>query len=90
MGKRKGFLEIDRQQAPTRAVDDRVRDWREVYLPYPTRDIRAQGARCMDCGIPFCHEGCPLGNINSRLERPGLSGKVARRDRASPQDQQLP
>ena len=63
MGKRRGFLEIDRQKAPSRPVDERVQDWREVYLPYPTPDIRAQGARCMDCGIPFCHEGCPLGNV---------------------------
>jgi len=63
MGKRRGFLEVERQAAPTRPVEERVHDWREVYLPYATRDIRAQGARCMDCGIPFCHEGCPLGNV---------------------------
>ena len=42
---------------------ERLRDWREVYLPYPEEDLRRQGARCMDCGIPFCHQGCPLGNI---------------------------
>lgn len=63
MGKRRGFLEVERQTAPTRPVEERVQDWREVYLPYATSDIRAQGARCMDCGIPFCHEGCPLGNV---------------------------
>ena len=63
MGKLKGFLEIERQPAPTRPVAQRVRDWREVYLPYGTADLRAQGARCMDCGIPFCHQGCPLGNL---------------------------
>ena len=63
MGKRRGFLEIDRRKAPSRPVGERVQDWREVYLPYATPDIRAQGARCMDCGIPFCHEGCPLGNV---------------------------
>ena len=63
MGKLKGFLEIDRQKAPARPVRERVHDWREVYLPYPTDDLRSQGARCMDCGIPFCHEGCPLGNL---------------------------
>jgi glutamate synthase (NADPH/NADH) small chain len=44
-------------------VAERLRDWREVYLPYPEEDLRRQGARCMDCGIPFCHQGCPLGNI---------------------------
>ena len=63
MGKLKGFIEIERQKAPTRPVDERLRDWREVYLPYRTSDLRAQGARCMDCGIPFCHQGCPLGNL---------------------------
>ena len=63
MGKLKGFLEIERQKAPTRKVAERVSDWSEVYLPYKAADLRNQGARCMDCGIPFCHEGCPLGNL---------------------------
>ena len=63
MGKLKGFLEIERRKAATRDVAERLQDWREVYLPYATPDLRAQGARCMDCGIPFCHEGCPLGNL---------------------------
>ena len=63
MGKLKGFLEIDRQKPPARPVSERVHDWREVYLPYRADDLRGQGARCMDCGIPFCHEGCPLGNL---------------------------
>lgn len=63
MGKLKGFIEIERQKAPTRPIEERVQDWREVYLPYATPDLRQQGARCMDCGIPFCHQGCPLGNV---------------------------
>lgn len=63
MGKLKGFIEIERQKPPARPVDERVKDWREVYLPYEASDLRDQGARCMDCGIPFCHEGCPLGNV---------------------------
>ena len=63
MGKLKGFIEIDRQRRPSRPVDERLHDWQEGYLPYATEDLRAQGARCMDCGIPFCHEGCPLGNL---------------------------
>lgn len=63
MGKLKGFIEIDRQKQPARAVEERLRDWQEVYLPYPASDLQAQGARCMDCGIPFCHQGCPLGNL---------------------------
>ena len=63
MGSMKGFLEIDRQTATTRPVEERLADWNEVYLPHRTPDLRAQGARCMDCGIPFCHQGCPLGNL---------------------------
>ena len=63
MGKLKGFIEIERQKAPQRPVAQRVRDWQEVYLPYATGELRDQGARCMDCGIPFCHQGCPLGNL---------------------------
>ena len=63
MGKLTGFLEIQRKKQPTRPVQERIRDWQEVYLPYAVEDLRAQGARCMDCGIPFCHQGCPLGNL---------------------------
>src|SRR5262245_3901824 len=63
MGKPTGFIEIKRKKHPTRPVAERIRDWREVYLPYPVEDLRDQGARCMDCGIPFCHNGCPLGNL---------------------------
>ena len=63
MGKPTGFIEIARKKQPTRPVADRVRDWREVYLPYGEETLREQGARCMDCGIPFCHQGCPLGNL---------------------------
>ena len=63
MGNLRGFIEIDRQTQPARAVQERVHDWREVYLPQATANLRAQGARCMDCGIPFCHQGCPLGNL---------------------------
>ena len=63
MGKLKGFLEIERQKPPSRPVDERLQDWHEVYLRHATPDLQAQGARCMDCGIPFCHQGCPLGNL---------------------------
>jgi glutamate synthase (NADPH/NADH) small chain len=63
MGKPTGFIEIHRKKHPTRPVDERVTDWREVYLPYPKGVLEAQGGRCMDCGIPFCHQGCPLGNL---------------------------
>jgi glutamate synthase (NADPH/NADH) small chain len=63
VGKVTGFLEIKRKKWPTRPVDERLRDWKEVYLPFPADELKKQAARCMDCGIPFCHQGCPLGNI---------------------------
>ena len=63
MGKITGFLEIQRQKPPSRPVAERVHDWREVPLPYDRAVLRDQTARCMDCGIPFCHQGCPLGNL---------------------------
>jgi len=63
VGKVTGFLEIKRKKWPTRPVSDRLHDWKEVYLPYPDPDLKSQAARCMDCGIPFCHQGCPLGNL---------------------------
>src|SRR5687767_4661972 len=63
MGRPDGFIQIHRKKHPTRPVDQRLKDWREVYLPYPVVDLQDQGARCMDCGIPFCHQGCPLGNL---------------------------
>jgi glutamate synthase (NADPH/NADH) small chain len=63
MGKPTGFIEIHRKKHPTRPVEERIHDWFEVYLPFPTGELEMQGARCMDCGIPFCHEGCPLGNL---------------------------
>ena len=63
MGKTTGFIEIARKKHPTRPVSERIYDWQEVYLPYPEAGLKDQAARCMDCGIPFCHSGCPLGNL---------------------------
>ena len=63
MGKVTGFIEFDRLKHPARPVQERIRDWREIYLPYPDEALRSQGARCMDCSIPFCHQACPLGNL---------------------------
>ena len=63
MGKVTGFLENARAKHPARPVVERLRDWREVYVPYPETALTNQAARCMDCGIPFCHHGCPLGNV---------------------------
>lgn len=63
MGKPTGFMEYKRETPPRRAVDERLHDWHEVYQPFPELKLMEQGARCMDCGVPFCHTGCPLGNI---------------------------
>jgi glutamate synthase (NADPH/NADH) small chain len=63
VGKATGFLEIGRKKPPARPVPERIRDWREVLLPYPKEQLAQQAARCMDCGVPFCHQGCPLGNL---------------------------
>ncbi len=63
MGKPTGFMEIPRETPTRRPIPERVNDYLEVYNPFPEDKLRAQGARCMDCGIPFCHQGCPLGNL---------------------------
>ena len=63
MGKPTGFVEFGRKLPQRRPVPVRLRDWHEVYEEFPEAEARDQGARCMDCGIPFCHEGCPLGNL---------------------------
>jgi glutamate synthase (NADPH) small chain len=63
MGRVTGFMEFPREVAQRRPTVDRVNDWQEVYLPFPEEKLRTQGARCMDCGVPFCHNGCPLNNI---------------------------
>jgi glutamate synthase (NADPH/NADH) small chain len=63
MGKVTGFLEIDREQPTRRKPEERLKDWFEIYNPFPEEKQREQGARCMDCGVPFCHTGCPVNNI---------------------------
>ncbi|MEK7223597.1 MAG: glutamate synthase subunit beta, partial [Pseudomonadota bacterium] len=63
MGKITGFIEFHRAKQLYRPVAERVRDWKQVMRPFPEDELKKQGARCMDCGIPFCHQGCPLGNI---------------------------
>lgn len=63
MGKPTGFLDYARETPARRPVPLRVRDWREVYEPFPTPKVVEQAARCMDCGIPFCNNGCPLANL---------------------------
>ncbi|RAV31886.1 glutamate synthase subunit beta [Corynebacterium heidelbergense] len=59
----KGFMKYDRQGAATRPVRLRLLDWNEVYEEFSDDKVQVQASRCMDCGIPFCHDGCPLGNI---------------------------
>jgi glutamate synthase (NADPH) small chain len=63
VGKPTGFLEFGRELPRRRPVPVRLRDWKEVYEPFTPEATEQQGARCMDCGIAFCHEGCPLGNL---------------------------
>ena len=63
MGKTTGFLEYSRELPQRRAPADRINDWFEVYQDFDEAKVRTQGARCMDCGVPFCHTGCPLNNV---------------------------
>jgi glutamate synthase (NADPH/NADH) small chain len=64
MGDPKGFLKITERELPAhRPVDVRIQDWREVYADFDRGTVTRQASRCMDCGIPFCHNGCPLGNL---------------------------
>lgn len=63
MGKITGFIEFDRIDEKNKAVEERLKDFKEFTLPLDTKEQERQGARCMDCGIPFCHSGCPLGNL---------------------------
>ncbi|MGH9375833.1 MAG: glutamate synthase, partial [Terriglobia bacterium] len=60
MGKITGFKEFTRETPLRRPVEERVNDSLEVYQPFPQEKVRMQAARCMDCGIPFCHTGCPV------------------------------
>ncbi len=63
MGDPRGFIKHDRLLPDRRAVPVRLRDWKEVYEPFPEDSLQTQASRCMDCGIPFCNHGCPLGNL---------------------------
>jgi glutamate synthase (NADPH) small chain len=63
MGETSGFMKHERELPKRRPIPVRIMDWQEVYEDFPPDKVRTQGARCMDCGIPFCHTGCPLGNL---------------------------
>lgn len=63
MGKVTGFLEYNRQEETSLPVEERIKNYKEFTIPLSSSNLQDQGARCMDCGIPFCHSGCPLGNF---------------------------
>ena len=63
MGKPTGFMEIPRHDRTYAPVQERIQHYREFVQPLPETELRQQGARCMDCGIPYCHQGCPVNNI---------------------------
>jgi glutamate synthase (NADPH/NADH) small chain len=63
MGLPTGFLEIARQDRPYETVESRLKTWKEFVLPLAADEVGKQGARCMDCGVPFCHNGCPVNNL---------------------------
>jgi glutamate synthase (NADPH/NADH) small chain len=78
----RGFLNYERRGPRRRPIDVRVRDWREIYEPLEPATLVEQAGRCMDCGIPFCHEGCPLGNLIPEwndLVRRGRPGEASER-----------
>ncbi|MEY4398488.1 MAG: glutamate synthase [Actinomycetota bacterium] len=79
----RGFLKItNRETAKRRPVDIRIRDWKEVYEPRDPAVVTSQASRCMDCGVPFCHQGCPLGNLipewNDLVWREDAKGAIER------------
>jgi len=63
MGQHDGFMKYDRELPNARNPKDRIGDFKEIFEPFPEDKTKTQAARCMDCGVPFCHSGCPLGNI---------------------------
>ncbi|HCD23165.1 MAG TPA: glutamate synthase, partial [Flavobacteriaceae bacterium] len=63
MGKPTGFMEFDRVVESYIPVEERIKNYQEFTQPLPESELKDQGARCMNCGIPFCHSGCPLGNL---------------------------
>ena len=63
MGKITGFLEFNRVDETYDAVETRIKNYKEFTLDHDEKELQKQGGRCMDCGVPFCHSGCPLGNL---------------------------
>jgi glutamate synthase (NADPH/NADH) small chain len=77
MGDPRGFLKVQREEEDERAVEERVQDWRELTLHATADLVKSQASRCMDCGIPFCHQGCPLGNLIPEWNDLVYRGRVA-------------
>jgi glutamate synthase (NADPH/NADH) small chain len=75
MGQVDGFMKFDREMPKSRDVNDRIKDYKEVYNPLDKEKVKQQAARCMDCGVPFCHDGCPLGNNIPDFNDAVFSGK---------------
>ncbi len=63
MGDVKGFMKYDRKEFKKQPVTERIHHWKEFTANLPEEELRQQGGRCMDCGVPFCQNGCPIGNI---------------------------
>ncbi len=82
MGDPRGFLKVERVEEDERPINERVQDWREIVEHAAPEQVREQASRCMECGIPFCHQGCPLGNLIPEwndLVHKGKLGEAARR-----------
>ncbi len=86
----KGFMTTPRETPTRRPVDVRIRDWREVYTDFPAGRLERQAGRCMDCGIPFCHTGCPLGNLIPEWNDLVLAARLVRGVGTAARHQQLP
>ena len=97
MGETTGFMRWDRATPTRRPIPVRLRDWKEVYEPFDRDELKRQAGRCMDCGIPFCNNACPLGNIipdwndlvyrdrwREAIDRPATSARRDRRARTPP------
>ena len=89
-GQSTGFMQYPRVEVGHRPIQQRIQDWHEIDQPLVDRVLNEQAARCMDCGIPYCHAvGCPLRQPDSRVQRAGLPRPLAGGGRESALDQQL-
>jgi glutamate synthase (NADPH/NADH) small chain len=75
MGKPTGFLEYARVSPQKSTVEERIKNFNEFSKPYDEQELNKQAARCMNCGVPFCHHGCPLGNIIPEFKKAHASAQ---------------